>query len=314
MANLLFVLSMIAGLAEANLERTFILPGGAEIEMVWIEPGTFAMGAPDMGPRHEVTITRGFYLGKYELTQGQWETVMWADVRRNADMTTGEWEVPERVHPWKGLYGVADGPEYPVVFVSWNDIQMFVTKLNKAEGDSVWRLPTEAEWEYACRAGTATKWSFGDDESLLGDYAWYRDNSHDMGVEGGEQFGYAHRVGEKLPNPWGLCDMQGNAAEWVQDWYGPYTGESQVDPVGPSMGSFRVMRGGYYDSFSFQTRPVWRPEYDPVAATEWPWTGDPTGLPHVPCGFAGTRLLRAAPEATSLPPRTWGQIKLPYRE
>jgi len=197
------------------------------MEFVWIEPGTFTMGSPSSepgrydheGPQHEVTISRGFYLGKYEITQEQWEAVMG---------TT----------PWSDRNFVRANPAHPAVFISWNDVQAFIHRLNEAAGDSLFRLPTEAEWEYACRAGTMTRWSFGDDEGQLGNYAWYAGNAWDAGEN------YGHPVGTKLPNPWGLYDMHGNVFEWVQDCYGSYTSGSQVDPTGPADGSLRVDRGG----------------------------------------------------------------------
>ena len=217
-------------------EITVELPGGATMEFVWIEPGTFTMGSPDSelgrdpdeGPQHEVTISQGFYLGKYEITQGQWEVVMTGDT------------------PWAGKEYVKENPNHPAVYISWEDMQAFISKLNQAAGSSVYRLPTEAEWEYACRAGTETRWSFGDDETLLGNYAWYNDNTWNVGEK------YAHEVGTTLPNPWGLYDMHGNVYEWCQDWwYRVYTTEAQKDPTGPSSGSHRTVRsGGFYSVFT----------------------------------------------------------------
>ena len=212
------------------------LPGGAMMEIVWIPPGTFTMGSPssepgrgsDEGPQHEVTISQGFYLGKYEITQGQWESVM-------------------GTRPWSGKSYVRENANHPAVYISWNDVQEFIRRLNNAEGSEVYRLPTEAEWEYACRAGTTTRWSFGDDESELGRYAWYWDNAWTVGER------YAHAVGTKLANPWGLYDMHGNVYEWCRDWYGSYSSSSQVDPTGPSTGSARVVRGG---SFYYLARDV----------------------------------------------------------
>jgi formylglycine-generating enzyme required for sulfatase activity len=217
---------------------TFDLPGGTTIEMVWIEPGTFMMGSllserdqdSDEGPQHQVTIRRGFWLGKYELTQAQWESVM-------------------GTRPWMEQafsFMVGEGLNHPAVYISWADLGVFVGELNEAEGREIYRLPTEAEWEYACRAGTTTKWSFGDDVSQLVEYAWYYNNAFDMGEM------YAHAVGTKLPNPWGLYDMHGNVWEWCQDWKGSYLSGSQVDPVGLSSGSARVVRSGgfyYYDLY-----------------------------------------------------------------
>ena len=210
-------------------DPTFSLPGGATMEMVWIEPGTFMMGSPEdepgrydrEGPQHEVTISRGFWLGKHEITQTQWERVM-------------------GTCPWVRKAWAREDPNHPAVYISWNDVQAFIAKLNEAEEAEVYRLPTEAEWEAACRAGTTTRWSFGDDEGKLRHYAWYWDNSWNAGEK------YAHAVGTKRPNPWGLYDMYGNVWEWVQDWYGVYSSSSQIDPMGPASGSSRVYRGGSF--------------------------------------------------------------------
>ena len=220
-----------------------------KIEMVLIKAGTFMMGSSDTetdrdsseGPQHQVTITKDFYLGKYEVTQGQWEAVM------------GSW--PHR-NPSKRFGMSASHPAY---YISWNDINCvdgFLDKLNGASGcdtsvlptdtsiryhpDNVpsgcYRLPTEAEWEYSVRAGTSTRFSYGDDEAYtqLGDYAWYNSNS------GNE----THPGGQKLSNPWGLYDMHGNVYEWVYDWYARYSTDSQNDPSGPTTGSARLIRGG----------------------------------------------------------------------
>ncbi|MBI2506384.1 MAG: formylglycine-generating enzyme family protein [Candidatus Latescibacteria bacterium] len=129
--------------------------------------------------------------------------------------------------------------------------------LNQAAGDSLYRLPTEAEWEYACRAGTATRWSFGDNENQLKDYAWYSDNAWDVGEQ------YTHQVGTKQPNPWGLYDMHGNVWEWVQDWYGGYLSNSQTDPTGPAAGSDRVGRGGGFRALAGSTRSANRNNNEP---------------------------------------------------
>jgi len=221
---------------------TFDLPGGATIEMVWIESGIFMMGSPatepyrddDEGPQHEVTITKGFWLGKYEITQGQWEAVMG---------TT----------PWEGEGAVQKNPNHPAVYISWDDVvQVFIVKLNEAEGTWVYRLPTEAEWEYACRAGTTTLWSFGDDETHLGHYVWYSATA----LRVGEQ--YAHAVGTKWPNPWGLHDMHGNVYEWCQDWDGSYSSGAQTDPTGPATGYLRVVRGGDFDHDARYVRSAYR--------------------------------------------------------
>jgi len=209
------------------------LPGGAAMAFVWIEPGTFTMGSPSSepgrylieGPQHEVTISQGFYLGKYEITQGQWESVM----GRNPSYYSGA--------------------NRPVEQVSWYDVHTFIHALNEAGGDSLYRLPTEAEWEYVCRAGTTTRWSFGDDESLLGEYAWYSGNNSPSGTKD---------VGTKRPNPWGLHDMHGNVYEWMQDWYGDYSSDSQTDPTGPATDSYRVSRGGGFYGLAQNVRSALR--------------------------------------------------------
>ena len=215
-------------------ERIVSLPGGTSMEFLWIEPGTFMMGSSDLDemafdrekPQHRVTINQGFYLGKYEVTQKQWQAVM-------------------GTQPWAGMDYVQPNPNHPAVYISWNNVQAFICKLNQAEGREVYRLPMEAEWEYACRGGTTTRWSFGDDESQLGEYAWYEDNAWNVGLK------YAQPVGTKRPNPWGLFDMHGNCWEWVQDWYGNYSSGSQVDPTGSASGFSRVIRGG---GFSYDVR------------------------------------------------------------
>ncbi len=220
-AELTFVLRV-----DVRSERMVELPGGASMEFAWIEPGVFQMGSDtgrtDERPVHEVEISRGFWLGKYEITQGQWKAVM-------------------NDEPWSGRKRVISDPSYPAVIISWDEVQEFISRLNAAVGEELYRLPTEAEWEYACRAGTQTPWSFGDDESQLKDYAWYFGNP-DAETEG------AKKVGSRQPNPWGLYDMHGNVWEWVQDWYDEdyYNSSPRVDPQGPTSGLGRVIRGGHF--------------------------------------------------------------------
>ena len=224
------------------------------LEMVWIEPGRFLMGAPESDldrsadelPPHRVTISTGFWLGKYEITEAQWTAVM--------GVPSGAVE---------GHYYVY--PDYPATYVSWNDVQVFIRRLNAVEGADVYRLPTEAEWEYACRAGTATWWSFGNDEGLLEDYVWTKTNAWDSEER------HAHAVGQKLPNPWGLYDMHGNVWEWVQDWYSEsyYRDSSAVDPAGPATGDRRVARGGDFASLPFLQRSSYRARSLPTLRSQF---------------------------------------------
>jgi formylglycine-generating enzyme required for sulfatase activity len=224
-----------------TLPGIFTLPGGATMQFVWIAPGSFLMGSPrvsrghtgwgaDEMPSRQVTISRGFWLGKYEVTQGQWASVM-------------------GTRPWAGREQAQDDPDGPAVYLSWQNVQDFIRTLNEAEGREVYRLPTEAEWEYACRAGTTSRWSFGDDARQLGDYAWYKSTTPPE---------KAKRVGQKQPNSWGLYDLHGNVWEWVQDWYGEYAREAQDDPTGPAAGLDRVVRGGSFTSWEMLTRSATR--------------------------------------------------------
>jgi len=135
--------------------------------------------------------------------------------------------------------------------VSWENAQEFIKKLHQKEGHTRYRLPTEAEWEYAARAGTRTEYFFGNDEKKLGEYAWFEDNS-------------SHPVGAKKANPWGLHDIYGNVWEWVEDWYGPYTAAACIDPRGPASGSSRVYRGGCWNRNAKFCRSAHRDDFSPV--------------------------------------------------
>jgi len=204
------------------------------MEFVAIPAGSFLMGSSDSDteadsdekPAHRVTISKPFLLGKFEVTQAQWEAVMESNPYGGA-----------RSNPYFDLPGMAERvrrPDNPVT-VSWNEAQQFLQRLNEKEGHRRYRLPTEAEWEYAARAGTSTAYSFGNDRGQLDRYAWH-----------GEDFatGAPHPVGQKLPNPWGLYDVHGNVWEWVQDNYGRYDAASATDPKGPARGTGKVVRGG----------------------------------------------------------------------
>ena len=215
--------------------------------LVPIPAGEFQMGSPDSDrlafgrekPRHLVKVTKVFYLSAYEVTQQQYEKMM------------GD-------RPWQGKRFVQKGPDYPATDVSWNDAVEFCRKLSEREGVE-YHLPTEAQWEYACRAGTTTVYSFGDNAARLKQYAWFEKNAWDPGEK------FAHRVGQKLPNAWGLYDMHGNVWEWCRDWYAPYGAEKvRVNPTGPAQGSCRVLRGGSFDGHALGARSASRIDFNPV--------------------------------------------------
>jgi formylglycine-generating enzyme required for sulfatase activity/Tfp pilus assembly protein PilF len=218
--------------------------------------GTFTMGTVDFlylgATPHRVTLTKPFELGVYEVTQEQYVKVMGANPS-----------------VFKGLR------KNPVERVSWNDTVEFCRKLSELPSEKaagyVYRLPTEAEWEYACRAGTQTAYSFGDSESELGDYAWYDPKA----------VGTTHPVGSKKPNAWGLYDMHGNVHECCQDWAKLASSGSVTDPTGAASGRHRVYRGGSWGSSALNCRSAYRRRYVPDGPR------DSTGL-----DLLGFRVLR----------------------
>ncbi len=220
-----------------------------------IQPGSFMMGSEkgesDEKPVHKVTLTKAFYIGVYEVTQEQWEKVMGSN----------------RSH--------SKGPKNPVENVSWDDAQEFARKLSQKE-NVTYRLPTEAEWEYACRAGTISEYYWGDDPDLpeIVQYQWYRGN-WDTSPWGPQP------VGQKKPNLWGLYDMSGNVEEWCEDRYsGAYPADKEVvDPKGAAGGASRVLRGGGWSSQAINCRSAVRVGYSPSDR----------------CGYLGFRLVRTIP-------------------
>ncbi|MCX5677397.1 MAG: formylglycine-generating enzyme family protein [Planctomycetota bacterium] len=219
---------------------TLNLGAGATMKLVLIPAGKFLMGAPDSergrsddeSPQHEAAITKAFYMGVTEVTQAQYEAVMGTNPSDSK------------------------GPTNPVERVSWNDAADFCRKLSEKTGKTV-RLPTEAEWEYACRAGSKNRFSFGDSDDCMADYAWYHVNSDRK----------TQPVGRKKPNAWGLYDMHGNVWEWCADWDGPYPARSVTDPKGPASAPSRVLRGGSWNDVPNDCRAACRNSSYPAIRT-----------------------------------------------
>ena len=232
--------------------RTVDLNATVAMDMIWCPPGTFTMGSPTTEAgrgtdenQTEVTLTRGFYLGKYEVTQAQYEAVMKGN------------SIGMNPNPSQEL-----GSDHPVEFVSRVDIEAFVNVFNNQHPELInqgWKfvLPTEAEWEYACRAGTNTVYSWGNGINPS--------NANYVG----SGFGKIKEVGKYAPNPWGFYDMHGNIIEWVSDWYGSYALGPIVDPTGPGSGSRGTLRGGSYSSWY----PVRAAQRIPVNSVGYKHTG-----------------------------------------
>ena len=211
---------------------------GTQMEMLLVPPGTFTMGCTasnlypcetDENPTHSVTLTQAFYMGRYEVTQAQWV----------AKMFTNPSNFQGANYP--------DAADRPVEQVSWTTIQSYLSGTGM-------RLPSEAEWEYSCRAGTTTAFNNGSsDDATVGTIAWYLANS-------GNQ---THAVGGKAVNALGLYDMSGNVYEWVNDWYAGYSSGAQTNPLGPVSGTTRVLRGGSWDDITFDVRSSYRPYTTP---------------------------------------------------
>jgi len=253
------------------------LGDGVTLKMVYIPAGEFLMGSPpgeegryeDEGPQHRVTLTRGFFMGIDEITQAQWQTVMRSDPAR------------------------FKGDDRPVEQVNWYDCQNFIKKLN-AGAMGPFRLPTEAEWEYACRAGATTPFHFG--ETISTDQANYNGQQPYGNGRKGIRRGSTTPAGTFPPNAWGLYDMHGNVNEWCQDWYGEdyYASSPAADPQGPEAGTSRVLRDGAWNSPPRDCRSAGR--------GRWPPDGRVVSF-----GELGFRVASSAPTGTAQaqPPEDW---------
>ena len=214
--------------ADDNAEVKEYTVGGATFKMIRVEAGTFRMGSTsgddDEQPVHSVTISKDYYIGETEVTQELWTAVMGT----NPSNFTSD-------------------SQLPVEQVSWNDCQSFITKLNSLTG-ATFRLPTEAEWEFAARGGNKSQGYTYSGSNTLGNVAWYTDNSSSK----------THVVKTKSPNELGIYDMSGNVWEWCQDWYGSYSSAAVTDPTGASSGSRRVDRGGGWSIAATRCRCAFR--------------------------------------------------------
>jgi len=224
-----------------------------EIKLVLIPNGTFMMGSPveeegryDNEVQHKVTISRDYYLGVTEVTQGQYEKVMGTN--------------PSKFQ--KQVILNKDSSMYPVEKVSWEDAVSFCKRLSELPDEKtagrVYRLPTEAEWEYACRAESETAFHFGGSSKLSDDFAWFGNSNKQT-----------HPVGQKKPNAWGLYDMHGNVFEWCGDWFNEYPKGAVSDPTGPKDGVLRVNRGGSWEFGAASGRSATRFFTAPFGRGDW---------------------------------------------
>jgi len=234
---------------EVKLDKEGTLTNSIGMSFVKIPSGSFMMGSPSSEPgrlndretQHKVSISRSFYMQTTEVTQGQWKAIMGGNPSYFKDC----------------------GDNCPVEMVSWDDTQVFIRKLNEKEGTNKYRLPAEAEWEYAARAGTTTPFAFGN--CLSTSQANYNGNNLLEGCSKGTWREKTVSVGSFSPNVWGLYDMHGNVNEWCQDWYDKdYPSGSVTDPIGPSSGSGRVFRGGNWNYSAQSCRSASRDDNSPT--------------------------------------------------
>ena len=243
----LVLFHLLALLHPAKAQAPKEITNSIGMKLLLIPKGTFMMGSPESEQgrnedetQHEVTISKDYYLGVYEVTQAQYEKV----IGKNPSY-------------FQGAIVGNENADLPVDNVSWDDVVEFCKKLSELPEEKkagrMYRLPTEAEWEYACRAGSKTAYSFDDEEGLLPEYGWFSRNSSRR----------THTVGLLEPNAWGLHDMHGNVWEWCSDWYEEYPKGAVSDPTGPKEGSNRVFRGGSWGNGAAGCRSAYRRRYNP---------------------------------------------------
>jgi len=236
-------------------DRVLRLADNVSLALIYVAPGRFVMGSPESEPgrspderQHDVALTQGFWLGRTEVTQRQWAAVMKRSAQEQRALAEAERRDASSAAP--ALPG--ESPEHPICYVSWDEATEFCRRINAAESDQgrvpsgygYW-LPTEAQWEYACRAGSAGPHAGG---ASLDEVAWYENNAG----------GVAHPVATKAANAWGLFDMLGNVSEWCADYYGEYPQGTAIDPYGPDAGAGRVERGGHWANPERRCRPAQR--------------------------------------------------------
>lgn len=223
-------------------ENKVFTANGVSFTMVYVGPGTFQMGSTtgneDEKPVHSVTISKGYYIGETEVTQALWKAVT-----GNSPMTSSSL--------WSTAYGLGDN--YPAYNISYEDVESFIKQLNSLTG-AQFRMPTEAEWEFAARGGKKSKGYEYSGSNTVGDVAWYCNNS-------GEK---THAVKTKAANELGIYDMSGNVWEWCSDWYGWYSSSSVTDPTGPASDSYRVGRGGDWINYASHCRSAHRSHSRPT--------------------------------------------------
>ena len=221
---------------QGNEETLTFTVDGVTFKMKLVEAGTFQMGSTEYSreqPIHSVTISKDYYLGETEVTQALWKAVT------GYSPTSGG-------SSWSSTYGLGDN--YPAYYISYEDVQSFITKLNSLTGER-FRMPTEAEWEYAARGGKKSKGCTYSGSNTIGNVAWYSDNSSSM----------THTVKTKAANELGIYDMSGNVCEWCSDWYDTYSSSAQTDPTGPTTDKrYRVDRGGCWGTNAASCRCAFR--------------------------------------------------------